>query len=320
MYSRTVVSPSGRRTMSRRTSSNLPPKTCAPSTRVSSKCRSATSTPRGARGSSAIEPIPRDKKIAVELRFARPQLGRPVVAPLCARRHRQQDRFGAAARLQAEQRAAIPDEIELDVAAAAIRLKIALSLAVRRILAAREYRLVRSQKVIAHRFRQGEAALESALSDIIEKNPADAARLAAMLEKKIVVAPSLVLRINIVAERRQRIAACAMEMHAIVGVSVIRRQIHATAEPPRMVAVGFRGCKTSKVQMDGGRMRVSRVKHERNAHRLPCAAGEVGPLRSRRRRQPAADYVRKQYAAALQHGAVFDRACDAAAAFGTRPF
>src|SRR5438067_8745615 len=149
MYSRTVVAPSGRRTMSRRTSSSLPSKTRAPSTRVSSRCLSERSMPRDGRGSSAIEPVLCDQKIAIELGFTRPRLRLPLVAPLGARRHRQQDRLRAPARLQAEQRAAIPYEIELDVAPAPIRLKIALGLAVRPILATREYRLIRRQEVIA---------------------------------------------------------------------------------------------------------------------------------------------------------------------------
>jgi uncharacterized protein HemY len=56
--------------------------------------------------------------------------GVPVVAPFDDRRHRHQDRLGAPARLQAEQRAAVPDQVELDVAAAPVGLEVALAFAI----------------------------------------------------------------------------------------------------------------------------------------------------------------------------------------------
>src|SRR5439155_7013886 len=118
------------------------------------------------------------------------------------------------------------------VAAAAIRLKIALVLAVWQIFALRENGLVRRKEMVADRFRQGKTALESPVRDVVKENPADAPRLAAMLQKKIVVAPAFVLRIEIIAKGRQRVATCAMEMHGIFGISVIGRHVHAAAEPP----------------------------------------------------------------------------------------
>src|SRR5438045_8665489 len=133
MYSRIVVAPSGRRTMSRRTSSSLPSKTRAPSTRVSSRCSSDESTIRSGRGSTAIEPILDNEKIAVELLLARPGRWSPVVTPFDERRERQKNRFGSSPGLQTEQGAAIPDEVELGIAAAAVRLEIAPAFAVRQV-------------------------------------------------------------------------------------------------------------------------------------------------------------------------------------------
>src|SRR5437016_1995767 len=131
MYSRIVVLPSGRRTVSRRTCSSAPSKTCAPSTRVSSKCRCGKSTPRGGRGSTAIEPVLGNQKIAVELRLACLRRRFPVVAPFDERRKRKKNRLGASTGLQTEQRAAIPDEVELGIAAPAIRLEIPFAFPVR---------------------------------------------------------------------------------------------------------------------------------------------------------------------------------------------
>src|SRR4029453_15570549 len=57
-------------------------------------------------------PILRDEKFGIKLRFRRSGRGAPVITPLNNRRQRHQDRFGTAVRLQAEQRSAIPDEVE----------------------------------------------------------------------------------------------------------------------------------------------------------------------------------------------------------------
>src|SRR5436189_1746278 len=81
-----------------------------------------------------LHPIARLEKVGVELFFRRAGGGLPVVAPLDARRERHEDRLGAAAGLQAEQGAAVVDQVELDVAAAAVGLEAALALAVRRVL------------------------------------------------------------------------------------------------------------------------------------------------------------------------------------------
>ena len=69
---------------------------------------------------SSSQPVFPDQKIAVKLHSRAASLRLPVVAPAHDRRQRHQDSFGAPARLQAEQRAAIVDEVELDVAPAAI--------------------------------------------------------------------------------------------------------------------------------------------------------------------------------------------------------
>src|SRR5947207_15777793 len=112
MYSRIVVAPSGKRTMSRRTSSNAPSNTRAPSTRVSSKCRSDETTLRPGRGSTAIEPVPRDEEIAVELRLAGFRRRLPVIAPFNAEWRRHQARLGSSAGLQPYEGPAIPEGLD----------------------------------------------------------------------------------------------------------------------------------------------------------------------------------------------------------------
>src|SRR6185437_12164941 len=115
-------------------------------------------------------------------------------------------------RLKPEQRAAVPDEIELDVAAAPVRLEVALALAVRHRAPSLDDRRVRVDEVVADASRHRERAREAALVEVVEEDAADAARLVAMLEVEVRVACALHARIEIGAIRRQRVAADAMEM------------------------------------------------------------------------------------------------------------
>ena len=144
-----------------------------------------------------------------------------------------------AVRLQAEQRAAVPDEVELDVAAAPVRLEVALALAERRIAAPLEDRRVRVEEVVADAARHRERALEAAFVEVVVEDPADAARLLPMLEEKVLVAVALEPRIQLVAEWRERVAARAVKVARVLGEAVDRRQVHAAAEPPdrRMLGV-----------------------------------------------------------------------------------
>src|SRR5690349_76732 len=115
----------------------------------------------GGRGSFAIEPVFRDQEVAVQARFVATRSRCPIVAPPDERRERKKNRFGAPAGLQTEQRTAIPDEIEFDVAPATIRLEIALALAKRLVLPSHENWLVSREKVITDRLRQRETAFEA---------------------------------------------------------------------------------------------------------------------------------------------------------------
>src|SRR6266567_4328059 len=199
MYSRVPSSPSGSRTVSRRTSRSLPLKTTSPSTRVlTRRCASGrlpaliNALPRcGGSLMDPREPVLRHEKIGIQPRFERSGLGTPFVTPLHQRRQRHQDRFGATVGLQAEQRSAIVDEIEFDVAAAPIRLEFTLARAVRLVLTPREDRLVGRQEMIADAARESEAVLEPAIAQIIVEDPANAAWLVAMAQKKIFIAPAL---------------------------------------------------------------------------------------------------------------------------------
>src|SRR5580765_8479231 len=174
-----------------------------------------------ARGRAALDPVLRYQELAVQGFFGRSRVGLPVVAPFRARRHGDQDRLGATARLQAEQRAAVVDEVELDVARAPVGLEGTLALTERSAFAALDDRHVGGQEVLTDRARQRERMLEGRVGEIVEEDAADAARLAAVPEIKVFVAPALVARVVIGAERRQRIAASRVEMPRVIGEAVV---------------------------------------------------------------------------------------------------
>ena len=195
-----------------------------------------------------------------------------------------QDRLGAPAGLQPEQRAAVVDQIELDVAAAAIRLEFPLALAVGQRPPPFDDRRVGGEEVVADRLRQCERELEVALGKIIEEDSADAARLGAVLGIEILVAPFLEARMVPAAEGLEGALAGGVEvarvlLEAVVGGDPCRRRTTIPALRPRGWRAGSaRSCARRAVG-------VARVQDERHAHRLEAASGELRSRCARRGRQ-----------------------------------
>lgn len=164
--------------------------------------------------------------------FGRAGLGVPVVVPAHERRKAHENRFGAAAGLQAEERAAIPDEVEFDVTTAAVELKLALAIGVGRGFAPFDDWQISGKKRIAHGAEEGERMVEAELVEIVEEQSADAARFVAVFQEKVVVAVFLEARIECVAERRDRVVGGAMPVDGIFFETVVRGEIETAAEPP----------------------------------------------------------------------------------------
>src|SRR5205823_12479355 len=118
--------------------------------------------------------------------------------------------------LQAEQGPAVPHQIELDVAPAAIELKVALALAIGYVLPPPQDRQVGRQEVVADAALEREAALESPLVEVVEEEASDPPGLAAMAEEEIFVAPPFVPRIDLRAEELAGRAGGAMEVDGIL--------------------------------------------------------------------------------------------------------
>src|SRR5205807_1024446 len=240
--------------------------------------------------------------------------GFPVVAPRGARRQRHQDRFGTPAGLQAEQRAAVVHQVEFDVAAAPVGLEVLFCFAVWHLSTAFEDRPISVQKVISYGAGERKGKIEVAIGEVIEEDAADAARLAAVAQLKIFVAPALETRVAVGAEGRQRVAAGGMEMAGIVFEAIAGREVHAAAEPP-----GRRRGEEAHVHVHRRAIRIARVQHERHAHRVVRLAGELRPRRRRRGRQAAALHAREVDAAALEDATFLDDARHATAPFGALP-
>src|ERR1051325_11136722 len=164
--------------------------------------------------------------------------------------------------------------------------------------------------------RAGERAreIEVALREIVEEDAADAARLAAVAQVEILVAPALVARIVLAAETRERIAAGDVEVARILREAVIRREIHAAAEPPRVARA-----EKAHVHMDRRAIRIARVQHQRKPHRLVRPSRELRARRARRGGEGAAAHPGKVDARALEYGSLFEYPAHSAAALGTLP-
>src|SRR5205823_5644888 len=104
-------------------------------------------------------------------------------------RERHQDRFDIAAGPQAEAGAAVVEQVELDVTAAADQLVTALFGGPRAVHPCPRDRRKDREKRFADRPDKSEIAFPVAAREIVEENPAGAARLAAMWQVEIVVAP-----------------------------------------------------------------------------------------------------------------------------------
>src|SRR4051812_24408558 len=146
-------------------------------------------------------PVARLEEIGIELFLGRPGRGLPVVAPGGLGRHRHEDRFAAAARLEAEQSAAVIHQVEFDVAPAAVELEVALTVPERRSFPLIQDRQIGGQERVAHRACEAERKIEIALREIVEEDAANAARLVTVLQMEIAVAPGLEPRVVVLPER-----------------------------------------------------------------------------------------------------------------------
>ncbi|MPM76418.1 hypothetical protein SDC9_123416 [bioreactor metagenome] len=161
--------------------------------------------------------------------------------------------------------------------------------------------------------QHGKTFLEARLGKVIKEDAAHAALFAAVLVAEILVTPLLEARIQIIAKRRERVAANGVKVHRVFIKAVIRRQIHATAKPAHWLFTGLACGNHAHIHVNGGHIGVAWVKHQRHAHGLERRARQFRPVLRGRWRQLRTLHVREATARALEHAAVFHDLGDAVA-------
>ncbi|KAF1853478.1 hypothetical protein Lal_00013840 [Lupinus albus] len=157
---------------------------------------------------------------------------RPAASrPLHFGRQAHQDRLGVAAGLEAEGGAAVVEQVELDIAAAADQLVFALLGGPGPVHVAADQGGVAVEEGGADIAGEGEISLPVARLEVVEEDAADAARLAPVRQEEIAVAPLLVARVIV---RVVAVAGGAQAGVEVGGVPLVlhhRRQVGAAAEP-----------------------------------------------------------------------------------------
>ena len=112
--------------------------------------------------------------------------------------------FDVAAGLQAEHGAAVVEQVELDVAAAADQLFLALGLGPGLAHPAADDGRIDVEEGLAHVAGEGEVARRSRRCVVVVEDAADAARLVPVRQEEVLVAPGLVLGVPAPGRARRR--------------------------------------------------------------------------------------------------------------------
>src|SRR5579863_5616359 len=119
---------------------------------------------------------------------------RVASGPRDLRRQRHQDRFDIAAGSETEPRAAVVKQVEFNIAPAANKLVAALFGGPGGVHPGPRDPRIDREKRLAHAPHKGKVAVPVAAVEIVEKDPAGAARFAPMRQVEIIVAPRLEAR------------------------------------------------------------------------------------------------------------------------------
>ena len=124
--------------------------------------------------------------------------------------------------MQAKQRAAIPDQIELDITTATVELKIALALAVGHRFSSLYNWQISVGVAFAYRLHKGKTVVEIWRVQIIKEQPANAALFVAMFEVEVFVAPFFVTRINVFAKWQAQVTGGAVPVNGVFFKTIER--------------------------------------------------------------------------------------------------
>ena len=198
-----------------------------------------------------------------------PGAGRWSYDPAHARRQRHQDRLGAPAGLQAEDRAAVVDEVELDVAAAPDLLPAPLGLAVGQVPPPLDDRQVRrrGRRAPRRRARSASVALEVAPRGPRRRCPPTPRCSPRWRQVEVLVAPPACSGRSCPARAARRRRGGRGGSGAVLLEQVVRGEVGAAAEPGRAAAPD-----EPDVRVRGRHSGLQRVDDQREPGR-----GEGGP-------------------------------------------
>ena len=284
-------------------------------------------------------PVPGLQEVVVEQGL--PAAGgrlEPVV-PAHKRRQRHQDGLRAAVGLQAEDGAAVEHQVELHVPPPAIELEAPFRIAVGNTAACLHNGQVAGQEAVPTGLGQPKQLLPAVIHHtglpaeagsgaigvlaaiehtggilVVEEDAADAAGLATVLEVEVFIAPALehreVAPVNAVAGLLQG----GVEVPSIRQEGVVGGEIGTTAEPPHRP-----GFEVAVVEVNGGDVGVTGVKHHGRTGRKPGVARGFGSLGQDRRRECFAFNFRKVHAPLLQQTALLQHPGAATTTLGAVP-
>src|SRR5215469_7842587 len=168
--------------------------------------------------------------------------------PLGDRRHGRKYAFHIAARAQPEMRAAVVEQIELDIAAAPLGLFVPLFLRPALVHATANDLRLDVQESLAHRLGEGKVAFPVAAVVMVEEDAAHTARLAAMRQPEIGIGPLLVFGEPFLVESVAGLFQPGMEIHR-VGMARRTRQIQCRIEIRAAAEPAFGGDDHARVHM-----------------------------------------------------------------------
>lgn len=146
-------------------------------------------------------------------------------------------------RLQSEQGPAVVDQIELHVAATAIKLERPFPLPISKLLASLDNRQVGRQVTLTHCTHEGKAVGKGPAVQVIEEQATHPARLAPMLEEEVTIAPGFELGINVGAERLTELMGDLVPMPHVLFERIEGRQVEAATKPPDRLLPSFSAMK-----------------------------------------------------------------------------
>src|SRR3546814_6915550 len=127
-----------------------------------------------------------------------------------------------------------------------------------------DLRQIGIEKAVAHGSLIRKTRIKTTVAQFIKKQPADAARFIAMLEKKICVAPAFVRQITrLAAEWLAQIACHPMPMAHILVERVKRGEVEAATKPPHRIALCRLRLEITHVHVRGRPVGIARMAYQR---------------------------------------------------------